>query len=460
MFCPNCGKDIGDAKFCPECGAPAAKPAATQPQTQPAPPTQGKLQMNYTPIPQNQTVPTNVKKPVYKKWWFWAIIVVVGLALIGAITPRKNATKPSGNETSSATASTTPTAKADESYAGSTRKIYSTPTPKPTAAQTTAPTTTEQATAEEAERSTAFADGNHEYTWFDITISIPDTWTAIKADEEAQAEAIQGFAVDRNDNNGNPIGLLRLQMEEGGYTNISNGSNTYVNNTLNKLANGKKGDVTVGTVDGHDGFSFTYSYEDDSGNTVQAYQVLFISGDGDIYQVLFIISEGLLDYYADDVIQIVQSIKIDDSNAHIPTTGESNALRQANSYLSFMAFSRDGLIDQLEFEGYTSDEAVYAVDNCGANWNEQAVKKAKSYLGTMAFSRSGLIEQLEFEGFAEDEATYGADNCDADWYEQAAKKAKSYLDLMSFSRDGLIDQLEFDGFTYEEAVYGAEQNGY
>lgn len=89
-----------------------------------------------------------------------------------------------------------------------------------------------------------------------------------------------------------------------------------------------------------------------------------------------------------------------------------------------------------------------------------ALKKAKSYLKTMAFSREGLIEQLEFEGYTTDEATYGADNCGADWNEQAAKKAESYLDIMAFSREGLIEQLEFEGFTNEQAVYGVTANGY
>ena len=30
MFCPNCGKDIGNAKFCPECGAPSIRSEETQ----------------------------------------------------------------------------------------------------------------------------------------------------------------------------------------------------------------------------------------------------------------------------------------------------------------------------------------------------------------------------------------------------------------------------------------------
>ena len=75
-----------------------------------------------------------------------------------------------------------------------------------------------------------------------------------------------------------------------------------------------------------------------------------------------------------------------------------------------MGFSKKGLIRQLEFEGYSTTEATYAVNNCGANWNEQAVRVAKNYLNTMGFSKQGLIDQLIFEGFTDDEATYGANN--------------------------------------------------
>lgn len=89
-----------------------------------------------------------------------------------------------------------------------------------------------------------------------------------------------------------------------------------------------------------------------------------------------------------------------------------------------------------------------------------ALEKALSYLDYTAFSRSGLIEQLEFEGFSTEEATYGVDNCGADWNEQAAKKAQSYLDYSSFSRQGLIDQLVFEGFTQEQAEYGVSAVGY
>ena len=140
-----------------------------------------------------------------------------------------------------------------------------------------------------------------------------------------------------------------------------------------------------------------------------------------------------------------------------PTTGERNALQQAKRYLNSSAFSYSSLFDQLKFEEYTDSEAVYAVDNCGADWNEQALKKAKQYLRTSAFSYSSLFDQLKFEGFTDAQATYGVDGCGADWNQQAVEKAEQYLQFSSFSRDKLISQLQFEGFTYDQAVHGADE---
>lgn len=111
----------------------------------------------------------------------------------------------------------------------------------------------------------------------------------------------------------------------------------------------------------------------------------------------------------EDAYNIKSETKIDDSEYENMTTGQKNALNQALSYLSFSAFSYQGLIEQLEYEKYTHEDAVFAADNCGADWNEQAVKKAKSYLEFSSFSREGLIEQLEYEGFTHEQAIYGAE---------------------------------------------------
>jgi hypothetical protein len=47
------------------------------------------------------------------------------------------------------------------------------------------------------------------------------------------------------------------------------------------------------------------------------------------------------------------------------TRSEENAIQKAGEYLDFMAFSRSGLIDQLEYEGFTTEQATYGVDKTG-----------------------------------------------------------------------------------------------
>ena len=61
----------------------------------------------------------------------------------------------------------------------------------------------------------------------------------------------------------------------------------------------------------------------------------------------------------------------DPSDTAAPTTtvtesvGERNAREMAASYLEYSEFSRSGLIEQLEYEGFTTTQAEYGVDAVG-----------------------------------------------------------------------------------------------
>lgn len=91
------------------------------------------------------------------------------------------------------------------------------------------------------------------------------------------------------------------------------------------------------------------------------------------------------------------------------TVEQQNAVRSAENYISFGAFSKESLISQLEFEGYSNADATKAVESLDVDWQEQAVKSAESYMEFMPMSRQGLIEQLVFEGHSEEDAAYAAD---------------------------------------------------
>lgn len=91
------------------------------------------------------------------------------------------------------------------------------------------------------------------------------------------------------------------------------------------------------------------------------------------------------------------------------SVGKVNALLSAESYLATIPFSKKGLIKQLKFEKFSTEEAEYAANNVNADWMDQAVLTAQNYLDTMPFSKKELIKQLEFEGFTKSQAKHGAE---------------------------------------------------
>lgn len=99
-----------------------------------------------------------------------------------------------------------------------------------------------------------------------------------------------------------------------------------------------------------------------------------------------------------------------------PTNGEVNALRKAESYSKTMNMSRQGIYNQLtsSIEGFSDEEAQYAIDNVKADWDKNALEKAKSYQQTMSMSKNAIYNQLtsSIEGFTNEEAQYAIDHLD------------------------------------------------
>jgi hypothetical protein len=87
-------------------------------------------------------------------------------------------------------------------------------------------------------------------------------------------------------------------------------------------------------------------------------------------------------------------------------TAQYNAVKTAESYLKHSGFSRQGLIEQLEYEQFSAADAAYAVDHISVNWNSEALESAHSYLKHSSFSPAGLEDQLQYEGFTQAQAVY------------------------------------------------------
>ena len=112
---------------------------------------------------------------------------------------------------------------------------------------------------------------------------------------------------------------------------------------------------------------------------------------------------------------------------------------------------------------FVEEDLVYAVENCEADWNEQAVKQLENTLyGPYSSGQSykGCVEAMKNAGFTDEEIEYALEMLKPDWQEQAAKKAKTYTEKPQgggISYLGLIERLvESHSFDEEMAVRAAE----
>jgi hypothetical protein len=108
--------------------------------------------------------------------------------------------------------------------------------------------------------------------------------------------------------------------------------------------------------------------------------------------------------------------------ANAYTYVESQAIGDASDYLHMSAFSKSGLIEQVKYDGFSTTNATLGTTVAARRmarhkgitvslfWKREAVKDAKSYEQMGHFSRSGMIQQLEYDGFTQTQAVYGANH--------------------------------------------------
>ncbi len=95
----------------------------------------------------------------------------------------------------------------------------------------------------------------------------------------------------------------------------------------------------------------------------------------------------------------------------------------------------------------------------GTETQQKALEKAKEHIREMPLSYSSLQSLLISDNFTREDAAWACDHCGADWNEMARQKALENLNLTTFSHEDLVDQLIYEGFTREQAEYGATKAG-
>ena len=91
-------------------------------------------------------------------------------------------------------------------------------------------------------------------------------------------------------------------------------------------------------------------------------------------------------------------------------TNAENALNKAKLLLKHSHISYMQMVTDLQQWDFTYEEAVYAADNCGADWNEQARKALLSYMSINTYSYEEIIVLLQNEKFTSEQAVYAAES--------------------------------------------------
>lgn len=144
------------------------------------------------------------------------------------------------------------------------------------------------------------------------------------------------------------------------------------------------------------------------------------------------------------------------------TPTQQQAADEAADYVEFIPSSRARLIEVLTLDGtYTEPDATVAVDSLNIDFNEQALLESQTLIEYGTYARQSLIASLSWEyggAFTLEEATYAADNVGADWNAEAVDAAEASLGIFDAPNcEEVVDYLTNDvGFTPEEAQYGAE----
>ena len=262
-----------------------------------------------------------------------------------------------------------------------------------------------------------------------ISFKVPKSWVSEKKDD-----IYTFYPYGEGDLSILSVGFIEYDVDEITDEQIKKYYNDYMQTFKENMQKYKKVSEKNIKIDGKNGIKIRYSIKNDNNVNFECESILFFTKeDSTMYIFNNFMEEKYISTLSKRYDKLINTILIDDDklneinldfeetedteqeNTELPesnikssiTLSQKNAMKKAKEYLNYSAFSYDGLIEQLEYEQFSHEDSVYAVDNCGADWNEQAVKKAKEYLDYSSFSHGSLVDQLKYEGFTAEQAEYG-----------------------------------------------------
>lgn len=135
------------------------------------------------------------------------------------------------------------------------------------------------------------------------------------------------------------------------------------------------------------------------------------------------------------------------------------ALHYANSIIKNHDFSRLLLLDSLNDDfSYIESDVRYALDNCTANWKQEAIDRTKWLLDQeFGMSYVRLVESLKLRLFTDEDIEYALANLTIDWVAEAEEASHDILNTGGLSRQEVIRNLVLRKFSTEQALSAVER---
>lgn len=118
-------------------------------------------------------------------------------------------------------------------------------------------------------------------------------------------------------------------------------------------------------------------------------------------------------YSRAELIQMLRNIGYSEEDAaaavdSVSADWKAQAAKKSETYLMYTNYSRKNLIKRLVDDGFSDKDAEEAVDSLKIDWDKQAEKEARFYVDNGSFTYELLIEELEDDGFTNEQAVKAA----------------------------------------------------
>ena len=121
-----------------------------------------------------------------------------------------------------------------------------------------------------------------------------------------------------------------------------------------------------------------------------------------------------------------------------------DSLKYGSSYSS-----KQEMISALKYKDVSAVRAEKMIDLCQVDFKMQALKKTLYLMNNHGFSPASLKKQLLSLEFTPEEADYALENCGADWDLQTKFSVQSRLNYLEISEQGLYELMESEGYDVE-----------